>query len=141
MTVQEVYDIAIHLMDEQNESTGQTETVDTKEYKFRTISILNTAIPRLFPYSSNYSTSRTGRPESPLLSADDLSDPDFDQDIELDQDLCAGLLPLYLASQLLSAENVELAAWFYSRYQEGFNDLKEKIPSEFETIPLPYGGF
>ena len=41
VSVQQVFDMAIHLMDEQNESTGATVTVDTQEYKFRTISILN----------------------------------------------------------------------------------------------------
>ena len=51
VTVQQVFDTAIHLMDEQNESNGGTQTVDTDEYRFRTISILNTAIPALYPYS------------------------------------------------------------------------------------------
>ena len=37
VSVQQVFDMAIHLMDEQSESTGATETVDTQEYKFRTI--------------------------------------------------------------------------------------------------------
>lgn len=39
VTVQQVFDTAIHLMDEQNESNGGTQTVDTDEYRFRTISI------------------------------------------------------------------------------------------------------
>ena len=47
ITVQQVFDQAIHLMDEQNETTGATITADTAEYKSRTISILNTAIARL----------------------------------------------------------------------------------------------
>ena len=44
-TVQEVFDAAIHLMDEQNESSGATETQDTTPYKVRTINILNVIIP------------------------------------------------------------------------------------------------
>lgn len=55
MTVQQVFDMAIHIVDEQSESTGATITVDTEEYKFRTISILNAVIPRLFPYSETCS--------------------------------------------------------------------------------------
>ena len=36
-----VFDRAIHLMDEQNEMNGETRTVDTEEYRYRTLSILN----------------------------------------------------------------------------------------------------
>ena len=53
-TVQEVFDAAIHLMDEQNESSGATETQDTTPYKVRTINILNVIIPSLYPYSDTY---------------------------------------------------------------------------------------
>ena len=42
-TVQGVYDKAIRLIDAQNENTGSTDTSDTKEYKLRTLSILNTS--------------------------------------------------------------------------------------------------
>jgi DNA/RNA endonuclease G (NUC1) len=41
-------------MDEQSERSGETLTVDTQEYKFRTISILNNIIPVLYPYSDTY---------------------------------------------------------------------------------------
>ena len=34
-----VFARAIHLMDEQNETTGETSTTDTAEYKLRTLSI------------------------------------------------------------------------------------------------------
>ena len=39
VTVQQVYDAAIDLMDEANETTGATKTADTREYEIRTISI------------------------------------------------------------------------------------------------------
>ena len=54
VTVQQIFDIAIHLMDSQNESTGSTDTADTKEYKLRTVSLLNSVLDRAFPYSDNY---------------------------------------------------------------------------------------
>ena len=54
VTVQQVYDIAIHLMDEQDENSGATSTIDTTEYKLRTISILNSIIPSLYAYSGTY---------------------------------------------------------------------------------------
>ena len=140
-TVQEIFDQAIHLMDEQNESTGATVTADTTEYKTRTISILNTAIPRLYPYSSNYDRDAVGRPKATKLMVEDYAEPDFEQVIALDDDLCLGLLPFYLAAELLSGENENLAAWFMNQYRENLNDFKRNIPARFEAISTPYGLF
>ena len=61
--------------------------------------------------------------------------------IMLDDDLCIGLLPFYLAAQLLSAENEALSAWFMNRYREFFNDLRDMVPASFEPITTSYGGF
>lgn len=141
ITVQQVYDQAIHLMDEQNETTGGTSTADTAEYKSRTISILNTAIPRLYPYSSNFDRMASGRPEPVILGCDDYANPDFEQIIMLDDSLCLGLLPFYLAAHLLSGENEALAAWFMNQYRECLNDFKRNVPASFEPIPTPYGLF
>lgn len=141
LTVQQVYDMAIHLMDEQDESTGKTETVDTTEYKLRTISILNSVIPALYPYSDNYDTTQAGRPEPPLLETGTYDSPDFTQPIGLDSTLSAAVLPYYLAAQLLSSENETLSAWFLTRYREAFSDLRSRIPAEFERISTPYGMF
>ena len=141
ITVQQVFDQAIHLMDEQNESNGSTVTVDTKEYKSRTISILNTAIPRLYPFSSNYNRAVAGRPRSNVLYCDDYNEPDFEQIIVLDDDLCLGLLPFYLAAQLLSGENEALAAWFMTQYRENLNEFRRNVTASFEQISTPYGTF
>jgi hypothetical protein len=140
-TVQQVFDMAIHLMDEQNETTGATHTVDTNEYKSRTISILNSVIPALYPFSGNYETGEEGRPTPEILTWGDYKNPDFAQTIGLDDTLCLAVLPYYLAAQLLSAENETLAAWFMNRYREAFNDLRNRIPAEFEKIATPYGTF
>ena len=141
VTVQQVFDMAIHLMDEQNETTGATGTVDTQEYKYRTISILNSVIPALYPFSGNYKAGTSGRPSPAPLFADDYKNPDFDQTIPLDDTLGLSVLPYFLAAQLLSAENEMLAAWFMNRYREAFNDLRNRIPAEFERITVSYGGF
>jgi hypothetical protein len=139
--VQEIYDMAIHLMDEQNEDNGNTETMDTEEYRFRTISILNTAIPALYPYSGTFVNSGIGRPSVQILRANDHAKPDFSQQIPLDDTLCYSVLPYFLAAQLLSGENEDLAAWFLSRYREAFLDLRNKVPGEFEPIRPVYGLF
>jgi len=140
VTAQQVFDMAIHLMDEQNESTGATVTVDTQEYKFRTISILNSVIPALYPYSGNYSLGKDSRPKPRQLYAEDYRAPDLEQTIPLDDTLALAVLPYFLAAQLLSGENESLAAWFMNRYREAFLDLRDKIPASFEPIESPYIG-
>ena len=141
-TVQQIFDMAIHLMDEQHEITGVTATVDTEDYKHRTISILNSVIPSLYIYSDNYKSKATGKRGIPtMLYAEDYNNPEFEQSIPLDDVLSYSLLPYYLAAQLLSGENGDLAAWFMSRYREALVDIRNKIPGEFEPIPTPYGLF
>lgn len=141
VTVQQVFDMAIHAIDEQNESSGATDTVDTQEYKYRTISILNSVIPRLYPYSGNYAPGESGRPTPNTLMWGEYKDPDFTQEIDLDDTLCLSVLPFFLAAQLISAENAELASWFMNLYRETFNDIRNRIPAEFERISMPYGAF
>ena len=141
VTVQQIFDMAIHLMDEQNESNGGTNTVDTQEYKFRTISILNSVIPALYPYSGNFEPGISGRPLPQILVCEDYRNPDFQQAVDLDDVLCLTVLPYYLAAQLLNAENEVLSAWFMNRYREAFNDLRNRIPADFEKISTPYGLF
>lgn len=141
VTVQQIFDMAIHLMDEQNESNGNTITVDTSEYKSRTISILNSVIPALYPYSGDFDPGTSGRPVPQILEWGNYQNPDFAQTVALDDTLCLSVLPYYLAAQLLSAENETLAAWFMNRYRETFNDLRNRIPADFERISTPYGLF
>jgi hypothetical protein len=75
------------------------------------------------------------------LSADDYQNPDFEQLMPLDDTLSLACVPYYLAAQLLSGENENLAAWFMNRYRETFADLRDMVPAEFEAISTPYGGF
>ena len=140
-TVQQIFDMAIHLMDEQNESNGATGTVDTSEYKYRTISILNSILPRLYIYSSTYEDNGESRGAPQQLKAGNYASPDFTQSIPLDDALSLSLLPYYLAAQLLSAENESLAAWFTNQYRENFMDIRNKALADFEAIDTPYGLF
>lgn len=143
ITVQQVFDAAIHMMDEQYELNGNTVTTDTNEYKYRTISILNTVMPALYPFSDTYNKEfEHGRPMCPMLALpESYKDPDFEQMVPLDDTLASGVLPYALAAHLLAAENAELSAWFLARYTQVFADIRSKIPAEFESIPMPYGAF
>lgn len=140
-TVQNVFDQAIHLMDEQSESIGATLTADTQEYRYRTISILNTLMPSLYPFSDTCDSFGTGRPVCPALYAGDYKNPNFNQYIPLDDTLARGVLPFGLAAYLLAPENESLSAVFKAQYQQTFSDLRSRIPGAFEPISTPYGLF
>ena len=135
-TVQQIYDMAIHLLDEQNESTGETVTEDTDEYRFRTISILNSIIPVLYPFSSGYD------PADPPMALDvsDYQNPAFDQIIQLDDRLSLVLLPPYLAAKLIQAENETLSALCLNQYRESFQQLRDHSPGSWEKI-IPFYGY
>ena len=141
VTVQQVYDAAIDLMDEANETTGATKTADTREYELRTISILNTALPVLYPYSSNADRTAPGRPTPPPLLAHNRREPDFTQEIPLDDALCWSLLPFYLASLLRSGEDTEFSMRMMTEYNNALATIRELVPAQFEAIPTPYGLF
>lgn len=140
--VQQVFDAAIHLMDEQSETNGATITTDTDEYRYRTISILNTLIPALYPFSDTYDNSGAGRPICPQLAIPgSYKTPDFEQLVPLDDTLALAVLPYELASLLLAGEDSERSALFHRQYTQVFADIRSKIPASFEPISLPYGTF
>ena len=95
VTAQDIFDMAMDLMDEQDESSGSTDTIDTREYKFRTISILNAGIQKLYPYSGNFTASGAGRPAADVLLTN-RRNPDLSQKIPIDDALALALLPFYL---------------------------------------------
>lgn len=141
VTVQQIFDAAIDLMDEQNEQNGSTGTVDTREYQFRTISILNTAIYQLYPFSSGVDNAGPGRPCAPALLALSRSEPDFTQVLPLDDTLCWSLLPFYLASLLRAGEDTEFSMRMMTQYNNALMSVRDNLPASFEPISTPYGTF
>lgn len=137
VTVQTIFDMAIHILDEQSESSGATQTSDTDEYRFRTISILNSAIPALWPFSESYDPAG----EVPTLYADDYKNPDLDQVVEIDDRLALSVLPYFLAAKLIQTENESLAALCMTQYREAFQDLRTRGKGTFERIQTSYGYF
>ena len=133
-TAQTVFELAMTLMDEVNESTGKADTADTKEYKNRSLAILNILRVECFPYSDTYVVSEAGkRPVCPLIE-------DFVSAIGLDDGICQGLLPYGLAAHLLLGEDDEKAQYFQQRYEEKMKQLAAGVPTEGDEIVLPFGG-
>ena len=128
-----VFARAIHLMDEQNEATGETSTADTSEYKLRTLSILNILRHELFPYSDTYEAREDGtRDVCTEIKA-------FTDVIDLDDVLAQGIMPYGLAAHLLLGENDSMAAFFNAKYSELIQTLAAKKASKWEDITPYYG--
>ena len=134
MTVQDVFDIAIRLMDEQNEATGSTDTSDTREYSVRTCSILNSVIDGLYRYDSSYAPTGGTPCEYPeTFSA-------MSNEVKLDLCIARGVLPYILASRLLAEENADLSEQFERRYREKLSDLASCSGAYQDSVEDLYGG-
>lgn len=137
VTVQDIFDIAIHLMDSQNESTGSTDTADTKEYKLRTISLLNSVLDRAYPYSDNYREAVTKangkRPVCPKVF-------EFTDAVELDERVCTGALPYGLAGLLLLEEDPSRANFLWQTFLEQLELCRQSLPAVVGEVEDVYGG-
>lgn len=133
-TAQDIFDLAMGLMDEVNESSGATDTSDTKEYKVRTLFILNVLRGELYPYSDTYDIETTGK--RPILYPIE----EFDDVIQMDDYICQSVMPYGLAAHLLLDENQQAANFFQQRYEELRNNLSRGIPATSEDIEDVYGG-
>ena len=130
-TAQEVFDLAMGLMDEIS-SGGASDTSENVGYKNKTLRILNTLQQELYPLSDTYTVATAGtRPVCAKLTA--LTDT-----IGLDDYLSQTVLPYGLAAVFYLDENPNVASFFQQRYEE----LKtaSKIPNEFTPIENVYGG-
>lgn len=133
-TVQDVFDIAIRLMDAQNESLGTTDTADTKEYRLRTPSLLNSLLDRVYLGSDTYQTAIDGsRPICRKVS-------EMTDQLELDERICTGVLPFGLAGLLLTEENPTLANFFWQTFLEQLAEAKNGLPAEIGETEDVYGG-
>ena len=123
-----IFDRTIHLMDEQFERDGSTRTVDTEEYRYRTLSILNVLRHELYPYSDTYEIGKDGkRYICPEITT-------FDQQIDLDDAIAQGVMPYGLAAHLLLGENDTMAAFFNQRYAELAYKIGSRRMAQWEDI-------
>ena len=132
-TAQRVFDIAMGLMDEVNESSGETDTSDTREYKVRTLLILNALRGELYPYSDTFPTPEDGK--RPIVAVIQT----FTDIIDLDDYICQTVMPYGLAAQLLLDENPTAASFLQPRYEELRDKLAKGLPQTAEEIEDVYG--
>lgn len=127
-----IFDRAIYLMDEQNETNGQTRTQDTEEYRYRTLGILNVLRHEVYPYSDTFVTGKDGkRAICPEIKS-------FDQVLDIDDAIAQTVLPYGLAAHLLIGENDTMAGFFNDRYTELLYTIGSRKPAVWEDITPMY---
>lgn len=132
-TAQRVFDIAMGLMDEVNESSGATDTSDTREYKVRTLLILNALRGELYPFSDTFVIEEENK--RPIVAVIQ----NFEDIIQMDDYICQTVMPYGLAAQLLMDENPTAAAFLQQRYEELRDRLAKGLPQSAEAIEDVYG--
>ena len=133
-TVREIFDAAIHLIDAQNESTGSTDTTDTKEYKVRAAKLLSTLLNEAYPYSDTWSPAEDGtRPTHPPVT--ELTD-----EVDMDDFICLSALPAGLAALFVFDEDKDKYNAFWGDYMNRLAQARATLPasSGFEDIENPY---
>lgn len=131
-TMSDVFDVAIAVMDEINDS-GQTQTADTEEYKRRTPGIMRILLAECYPYSEL---------KDPDAAASSWRIPDeWDDSLwRIDNTLALGIMPYGLAANLLVDENPAAASYFQQRYDELLRDRKGHTAASIGEVEDLYGG-
>ena len=132
-TLQQVYDIAIRLMDAQHETGGHTDTPENREYLLRTPSLVNSLLDRLYPLSDTCPGTDGSRPVSPRVYA-------MDDQLDLDLRVAEGVLPYGLAGLLLSGEDPARADFFWQTFLEQCHECRFTLPAGEVAVEEVYGG-
>lgn len=120
MTCHEIYDITMALMDEMIDNTTleQEPNADypsTKDYQARTpgiLTILQTEVV-MFLKQRGVDIDSLERLET------------MEDNVELDDDICMGVLPYGLAARLLGQEDTSLSSYFSNLYNSGLASAAE----------------
>ena len=133
-TVQDVFDKAIQLMDEQNESTGSTSTADTKPYLVKAVGICNTLLGFVYPASDTFAVTDPGKRPicTPAATMDSV--------LDLDEFICASVLPWGMASLFVLDDDKEKADFFWNTFLERIAEAKRSLPNTVGDIEDVYGG-
>jgi hypothetical protein len=133
LTVQEVYDLSIKLMNEQDDSTGTTDSSELDTYKNRALALINILVSELYNLSDNTSFPSTTKPIPALVTA-------FTDGVDLDDRLAVNVLPFGLAGYLKMGEDSEnTSQTFLVKYESLKKVYAKKKPTAKVAITNVYG--
>lgn len=126
VAISDVFNAAMAIMDELS-NTGEAQTTDTKEYEYRTPSIVNMMVSEL-------KTLTNDREDwLPVESMDDIVP-------EANTSYALGCMPYGLAANLLVDENPTAASFYQQRYEELRNIYVSRQSASIDDITNLYGG-
>jgi hypothetical protein len=108
---QEVFDLAIKMMDEQSLTTGQAVHDQTREYQQRALAIMGIKVQELSD-------------ESPILPRS------YEDEVPLSDKIARGILPYGLAGELYLHEDPDASNYYLSKYVSLIRDLNRRAVSE-----------
>ncbi len=132
MKAQDIYDITMALMDEMK-NDGSVDINSTKDYLARTPGILTILQTEVI-----IELKKAGANVSGLDRIEKMTD-----EVDLEDDICTGVLPYGLASRLLGQEDASLSNYFSSLYENGKLDSAKtsssKVLAKQKTRENVYG--
>lgn len=135
MTADYVFEHVMHMHDDGDESTGEYNTNDNREYRNRMLPMINQRLSELAAYSTPMATASSGNrvPVTRITS--------WDQEIELD-DLCLDALCFGVAALMFTVEDTMSANYYQQEYERLLGDIKsgKGILAVSEDIVDVYGG-
>lgn len=126
VAISDVFSAAMAIMDELS-NTGQAQTTDTKEYEYRTPSIINMMVSELKMLTGDFED---------WLAVEGMDDlvPEANTSYAL------GCMPYGLAANLLVDENPTAASFYQQRYEELRNVYVSRQSASIDDITNFYGG-
>ncbi len=132
MKAQDIYDITMALMDEMK-NDGSVDINSTKDYLARTPGILTILQTEVI-----IELKKNGINVSSLDRIEKMTD-----EVDLEDDICTGVLPYGLAARLLGQEDATLSNYFSSLYMNGKSESAKtsssKVLAKQETRENVYG--
>lgn len=132
-TVQDVFDRAVFLLDEQNEATGSTDTADTAPYRLRAVSLCNTLLGFVYPASDTFRVTQAGR--RPVCRPAETPE----STLAVDEQLCTSVLPWGMAALFVLDDDREKADFFWTTFLERIEASRRGIPCAVEAVEDVYG--
>lgn len=133
-TCMDVFQRVMHLSDNGDENTGEYDIPDNKEYKYRLLSIYNTIVCELYPYSDTSSHIAGKRAVPAPLT-------DLDQEIDLD-DYCIEVMVYGVAARMFTSEDAAIASFYEQEYERRLSKLENGagMAADHDAIEDVYSG-
>ena len=126
MKVQDIYDITMALMDEMLDN-GNVDYASTKDYAARTPGILTILDTQVVMFLKRFGAD---------IDFNDRLET-MEDEVELDDSICKGVLPYGLAARLLGQEDKELASYFSDLYNSNLAMSKDSIEGKYIAKQKP----